>query len=296
MAGRKKRYSIQRNGVNPQHFSSGQIKFYLYLIPLAVFMALPSVFIFFNAFKPMDELFAYPPRFYVRNPTWNNFTTLFSMTANSDIPASRYLFNSILSTALVVVGTVWISVSAGYTFSKKRGKGISLFQRLNTLALMFVPVAVAIPRYYIIVTLGLQNNFLAHIVPLLAMPVGVFLVKQFIDQIPDALIEAAVIDGAGEFLILRRIIIPLAMPALSTVVILAFQSSWNSVEASTMYIDNEALKNFAFYLSTFSGASNGVAGQGVAAATTLIQFLPNLVLFIIMQSKVMDSMVHSGIK
>jgi multiple sugar transport system permease protein len=125
----------------------------------------------------------------------------------------------------------------------------------------------------------------------------VFLVKQFIDQLPDALIEAAVIDGAGDFTIMSKIIMPLIKSPLSTVAIISFQSAWNSVEASTFYINDDTIKNFAFYVSTLSNQSgNVVAGAGVSAAASLIMFVPSLVLFIILQSRVMNSMVHSGIK
>ena len=294
---RARRRRLRHNGINPSRFEAGQMKFYAYLIPIAVVMALPIVFILINAFKPMDEIFAYPPRFFVRNPTLRNFADLFSLSTGTSIPASRYLFNSVISTLLVVFGTLLISACAGYVFSKKHFRMKNALFSLNTLALMFVPVAVAIPRYFIIVYTGLQDNFLANVIPMLAMPVGVFLVKQFIDQLPDALIEAAVIDGASDYQILRKIILPLIVPALSTVAILSFQSAWNSTEASTTYINNETVKTFAFYMSTLTGAAgNTVAGQGVAAAATLIMFLPNLVLFIILQSKVMNTMAYSGIK
>jgi len=138
---------------------------------------------------------------------------------------------------------------------------------------------------------------MAHIIPVLAMPVGLFLVKQFIDQVPDSIIESAVIEGASSYRILRSIVIPIIKPALSTVAILSFQASWNSVEASTMYINNETLKNFAFYMSTLSNSTgNIVAGQGVSAAASLIMFLPNLIIFIVLQSRVMNTMAHSGLK
>ena len=176
-------------------------------------------------------------------------------------------------------------------------KGKNTLFKINNYALMFVPVAVAIPRYFIIVYSGLQNHFLANVIPLLAIPVGLFLVKQFIDQIPDALIEAAIIDGANDYSILRKIIFPVIKPAISTIGILSFQLAWNSTEASTLYIDNEIFKTFAFYMSTLSNTTgNTVAGQGISAAASLIMFLPNLILFIISQSQVMNTMTHSGLK
>lgn len=292
-----KHRSLKSHGINPQKFERGQIKFYTYLIPLAIFMMLPIIFILISAFKPIDELFAYPPRFFVKNPTLDNFIQLFSLTGNTNIPASRYLFNSIIATTIVVTASIFMSSAAGYVLSKKRFRTKNILFAINNLALMFVATAVAIPRYFVIVYSGLQNNFLANIIPMLAMPVGLFLVKQFIDQIPDALVEAAFIDGASDYKILTGIIMPLIKPALATVAILAFQTAWNSTEASTMYINNETLKTFSFYMSTLSNTSgNTVAGQGIAAAASLIMFLPNLILFIILQSQVMNTMAHSGIK
>lgn len=292
---KSKRNSIKRNGINPQKFSVGQLKFHAYLIPIAVIMGLPILFIFMNAFKPIDELFAYPPRFYVKQPTLQNFKMLFSLSSDTSVPASRYLFNSILSTLLVVLGNVIIAVSVGYVFSKKHFRLRNFLFNINTVALMFVSIAVNIPRYFIIVYTGLQDNFLAHVIPLLVSPTSIFLVKQFIDQLPDALIEAAVIDGADDYCILRKIIVPLVSPAIATVVIMSFQSGWNATEASNLFINNEVLKNFTFYMSNLSSAG-GVAGQGVSAAASLIMFLPNLILFIICQSRVMNTMSHSGSK
>ncbi len=292
----RKNKALHLGGINPAHFHRSQIKFLLILLPLCFVMALPLVFIFFNAFKPMDELFAFPPRFYVKNPTWENFSDLFAMASSTDVPATRYLFNSIVSTLCVVVITVFISVSAGYVLSKKHFRGKNTLMNINNLGLMFVSVAVTIPRYFIIIYTGLQDNFLANIIPLLVTPTGVFLIKQFIDQMPDALIEAAVIDGASDYQILRKIVIPLVNPAIATVALTTFQTAWASSEASVYYLDNEALKTFSFYISSLSGSAGGIAGVGIAAAATLIMFLPNLIVFIIMQSRVMNTMMHSGIK
>ena len=164
------------------------------------------------------------------------------------------------------------------------------------MALMFVPVAVMIPRYLVINTLGMTNNYLAHVLPLVAMPVSLFLVKQFIDQIPDALIDAAYIDGAGDFTVYRKIIFPLIRPAVATSAILAFQQVWVNVETSNLYMNEDGLRTLAFYMNTLTNANNTVAGQGIAAAATLIMFVPNLVMFIICQKSIMNTMAHSGIK
>jgi ABC-type glycerol-3-phosphate transport system permease component len=168
--------------------------------------------------------------------------------------------------------------------------------KINTIAFMFIGIAVTIPRYIVIERLGLIDNFLVHIVPGLAVPVGLFLVKQFIDQVPNELIEAAKMDGAGSFMIYWKVILPLIRPAIATIAILTFQSVWNNSDISAMYINSDSLKTFAYYLSTLSSTSNSVAGQGMSAVAMLIMFVPNLVIFIFLQSKVMNTMAHSGIK
>lgn len=312
----KRKNRIRLTGINPTRFDRSQIKFYVILLPIMVFMSFPMIFIVFNAFKPLDELLNYPPNLITLRPTLQNFQNLIATSDNKAIPVSRYLFNSMITTLVVVLLSVLITSMAAYCMSKKKYRLKNILFGINEAALMFVSAAVAIPRYIIMSKLGFTDTFWAQVIPLLAIPVGLYLVKQFIDELPDEMIEAARIDGAGDFQILRRIVIPSISPALATVAILAFQSAWGSVEASNYYINNEALKTFAFYMTTLSnqaGASNlananamagaggllgnsAVAGLGLQAAATLIMFIPNLVLFIILQSRVMNTMSHSGMK
>ena len=295
----RKYTGVRNRGINPQGFHVSQIKFYLLLIPLAAFMLLPVVFIFSNAFKPPDVLFAFPPRFFVIHPTFKNFTDLFSKLSTSGIPVSRYLFNSIIITLVSVAASILVSSTAAFALSKKNFKLKQTLFAINTIALMFVPIAVTIPRFLVIERLNLLDTFWVHILPGLAMPVGLFLLKQFIDGIPNEVIEAAQIDGANDLHIYWRIILPMIRPALATIAILTFQAAWNNAETSTLYINNESLKSFAFYLGTLTSTATGanaVAGQGIAAAAALIMFLPNLIIFIFLQSQVMSTMSHSGLK
>lgn len=305
---KRKKRRVVIMGINPKRFDRSQIKFFAYLIPITVIMGLPILFIVFNAFKPLDELLTYPPKFITLRPTLENFRNLIATSTNKAIPMSRYLFNSVLSTALVVLFSLAITVMAAYCMSKKQYKLKNTLFAVNEAALMFVSVAVAIPRYFIVSKLGLTDSFWAHVIPLLAMPVGLYLVKQFVDDLPDSMIEAARIDGADDYTILWRIVIPNIAPALATVAILAFQASWNSTEASNYFINNEALKSFSFYMSTLTSnagntsamvgqlSGNAVAGLGMQAAAVLIMFIPNLILFILLQSRVMNTMSHSGMK
>lgn len=295
----KKYTGVHTSGINPKGFHVSQIKFYFILLPITAFMLLPMIFIFSNSLKPPDELFAYPPRFFVTSPTFRNFTDLFAKMSNSGVPVSRYLFNSILITLVTVGASIVVSSTAAYALSKKRFKLKKVLFAINTVALMFVPIAVSIPRFLIIQKLGLLDTFPVHILPVLAMPVGLFLIKQFIDGIPDEVVEAAEIDGANDLRIYWTIILPMIMPAIATIAILTFQATWNNAEISTIYVNNESLKTFAFYLSTLTSTSagaNAVAGQGIAAAATLIMFVPNLIIFVFLQSQVMSTMSHSGLK
>ena len=283
--------------MNPKSFEKGQIKIYLLILPMVLLTGLPIVFIFFHAFKPMEELFAFPPKFITTNPTLDNFRALAKASRSASIPLSKYIFNSILITGTVVFGSLLFSTMAAYALSKLRFKGRNTMMRINQIALMFVSVAVMIPRYLVINKLGLIDTFWAEILPLIALPVGLFLVKQFVDQVPDSLIEAAYMDGAKEWKIYTKVILPLIKPAIATAAILVFQQVWTNLETSNYYINNESLKSLAFYMNTLAGAtSNTVAGQGVAAAASLIMFLPNLILFCILQKNVMNTMAYSGIK
>lgn len=290
---------LRDSGINPQGFHPSQLKFYGVLLPLVVFMLLPIIFIFSHAFKPPDELFAYPPRFFVVNPTLKNFTDLFNKMSTSGVPVSRYLFNSVVVTLVTVAASILVSSTAAYALSKKRFKLKQTLFAINTVALMFVPIAVTIPRFLVIQKLGLLDTFAVHILPGLAMPVGLFLIKQFIDGVPNEVVEAAQIDGASDLKIYWQIILPMIIPAVATIAILTFQATWNAADISTLYISTESLKTFAFYLTTLTSTTAGanvVAGQGIAAAASLIMFLPNLIIFILLQSQVMSTMSHSGLK
>jgi len=289
--------SFHAQKINPDRFSKSQLPFFFILIPLSILMLLPILFVINHAFKPQSELFAYPPSFFVKNPTFDNFIELGRILSSSGVPFVRYLFNSMMVTTIGVFLAILFTALSAYGLSKLKFKGKKFLFELNTIALMFVPVAVQIPRYIIVAKSGLIDTYAAHILPIITMPVAMFLVKQFVDQIPNDFIESAKIDGASEMEIFIHIIVPMVAPALATVGILAFQMIWNDTSTSTLFINDESKRTMAFFLTTLTGAQgNTVAGQGMAAAASLIMFVPNLVLFIILQSKVMNTMAYSGLK
>lgn len=284
--------------INPQRFSRTQIKFYIIVLPIVFVMSLPILFIINHAFKPFDELFNYPPTFFVQRPTLDNFINLGRLAAQSGIPFSRYLFNSIFVTALSIILTLMVSTFAAFSFTFTEYRFKNVIFKFNQIALMFVPIAVAIPRYLIIANMQIIDTYLAHIVPMLAVPVGIFLLRQFMSQIPNELIDAAKVDGANLFQIYWRVVVPLVMPAIATVGILIFQSVWNNIDTSSLYINNaETLRTLPFFVqSIIQNTGNVVAGTGMSAASSLIMFVPNLVIFILLQGKVLNTMAHSGIK
>ncbi|MEF3693286.1 MAG: carbohydrate ABC transporter permease [Acholeplasmataceae bacterium] len=289
--------SFQGTKINPTRLHKSQLPFFLFLIPFSVLMLLPILFIINHAFKPRSELFAYPPRFFVVNPTFDNFNELSRLVSASGVPFSRYLVNSLIVTIIGVTLAIFITAFSAYALSKLKFRGKKLLFEINTLALMFVPIAVQIPRYLIIARSGLIDTYAAHILPVIVMPVAMFLIKQFIDQTPNEIIESAKIDGASEMQIFMKIVLPVIAPAIATVGILAFQAIWNDVSTSVLYINDESKRTLAFYMQSLTSIQgNTVAGQGMAAAASLIMFIPNLVLFIILQGKVMNTMAHSGIK
>jgi len=258
---------------------------------------LPVVYILSTAFKPLSELFLYPPRFLVQNPTLQNFTDFMQAAEAAIVPFTRFLFNSVVVTVASVAIALLFSSTCAYAFSKMNFPGKGWLFSLIIISLMFAPEAVVITRFLIVSQLGIINTYLGHILPQVAVPVGVFLMKQFMDQIPISLSEAARIEGAGEFTIYRRIIMPNVMPAVGTVMIIVFQGVWMDTSSSVLFMTDESMRTLPYFVSTLTaGANVGVARQGAAAAAGLIMFLPNFIVFAIMQKSMIETMVNSGIK
>lgn len=271
------------------------ILFFLSLV--SVFMLLPLVYIFNHAFKPLHELFLFPPRFIVRAPTWQNFVELMSLTQSTFVPVSRYIFNSIVVTIITTIAMVITSAFCSYALSKHKFPGNGLVFSTIMVSILFVPAAIQIPRYVVVQSIGIMNTYWGHVLPLIAMPVGVFLLKQFMDQVPDTLMEAAKIDGASEFRIFLQIVMPIVMPAVATIAIISFQTVWGDIETSQLFMQDESMKTLPYYMmSLTANLANAVARQGAAAAGALIMFLPQLIIFLFFQGKVIATMAHSGIR
>ena len=223
----------------PNRSVGGDIGIYILLILFGIFFVLPLVYSISSAFKPLDEIYLYPPRFFVKNPTFNNFQDLLVVMSSSYVPFTRYVFNTVLITLL-----------------------------------------------------GWIDTYLALMVPAFALPMGLFLMKQFMEQIPDALIEAAKIDGAKEGRIFLQIVMPNVKPAWLTVTIFSVQNLWNM--KGQVYIYSEEYKMLPYALQQIM--AGGVARAGVGSAATMVVMMVPILIFVLAESNIRETMASSGIK
>lgn len=264
----------------------------LFLSICGIFMILPMLFIISNAFKPLDELFIYPPRLIVQNPTIDNFSALKTVFADSLVPFPRYLYNTIFITIITTILKVIVATMAGYVLEKKRFPGRKFIFKMVITAMLFTSAVTAIPNYLIISKLGWINSYLSIIVPALGASFGVFLVKQFMVNIPDTILEAARVDGASEHRIFWQMIVPNVKPAWLTLVIFTVQDMWS--ETGGTYIYSEELKTLQTALNQI--VSSGISRTGVSAAISLIMMIIPITVFIFSQKNVVETMMSSGIK
>lgn len=265
---------------------------FLLLAVFGAFMALPLIYTVNNAFKPLDELFIFPPRFFVANPTMDNFYDLLALMGNSWVPLSRYIFNTLLITLIGTAGHILIASAAAYPLAKYKFPGSKLLFSIVVLSLMFSSHVTAIPNYMVMSWIGWINTHASIIVPSLAFPLGLFLMKQFMEQLPDAIMEAAKIDGASEYKIFWSVVMPNVKPAWLTLMILQFPKLWGTDGGNFIYSEN--LKTLHYALGQIS--QGGIARAGVGAAVGLLLMIVPIILFIISQSSVMQTMATSGMK
>lgn len=277
---------------NLNRSKAGNAILFIIMVICGIFMAIPLVMIFNNAFKPFDELFRYPPKIFVRNPTFKNFKDLIVLMNNSWVPFSRYILNTIILAGGGTIGHIMIASMAAYPLAKMDIPGKKVLFSIVILALMFNATVTSIPNYMIISYLGLNNTYWAVILPACASSLGLYLMKQFMEQIPDSLLESARIDGAGEFTTFSRIVMPNVKPAWLTLAIFQFQVMWGNTGSG--FLRSEQLKPLQYAL--YQVASGGVARQGAAAVVQLIVAVIPITFFLICQSQVIETMTTSGMK
>lgn len=245
-----------------------------------------------NAFKPLDEIFMFPPRFFVRNPTLDNFRDLFLLMAQSWVPFSRYIFNTVFITAAGTAGHVVVASMAAYALEKHKFPGAKLFFSIVVTSLMFSPVVTAIPNYMVMAKLKWLDTYLALIIPAFGYSLGLFLMKQFMVTIPDSLLESARMDGASEFRTFWTVAMPCVKPAWLTLIIFSFQTLWGATGSTFIY--SEELKTLPYALNQI--LLGGFARAGVGAAVILLMMIVPVILFMVTQSSIIQTMSTSGLK
>ena len=285
-----KKHLITRR--HPNRSIAGDIGIYLLLILVGIAMVFPLVFLIGSSLKPLDELFRFPPPVWPSHPTLDNFSDLFVTMGQSFVPFSRYLINTVFITFVGTFGHVIIASMAAFVLAKYEFPGGKLFFAVVTTCLMFTGYVTGIPNYLIMSKLGMVDTYWALILPAFAAPIGLFLMKQFMEGLPTALIEAATIDGANQFTIFWKIVMPNVKPAWLTLIIFSVQGLWNNNAATVIY--SEAKKTLVYALQQIQASGIARTGQG-AAANVIIIAVPILI-FVFSQSRILETMASSGIK
>lgn len=264
-----------------------------FLILMGAFMFLPMLYVIMQSLKPLDELWMFPPRFYVTNPTLENFSDLFALMNTSWVPFSRYIFNTVFCSVCGTAGNLLLSSMAAYALAKIPFPGAKGMFKMVRLALMFSSTVTGIANFLIMSLLGWVDTYLALIVPACATSLGLYLMKQFMDSNVSAeVLESARLDGATEFRTFWTIAMPMVKPAWLTLIVYCFQGLWNA--GSSIYIYSEELKSLNYAISQIN--AGGVARAGSSAAATVIMMMVPIMVFIITQSNIIETMGSSGMK
>ena len=243
---------------------------FLILTFFAFFMALPLIYVVSTSLKPLNELFYFPPRFFVENPTLKNFKDLFIVLDGFDVPFSRYAFNSVMITVVVVSLIVILTSMAAYGLVKHKVPFANFIFSLILMGLMFPTYVIQIPNYLIVNSFKMVDTYWALILPKIAVAYNLFLVRQFMQQLPDSFLEAARIDGASEGKIFFKIVVPFLKPVMATLVVFSFVANWNDYFTPLIYIQDQALKTLPLAMQLIS-SGNSIARAGAASTFPTIQ-------------------------
>ena len=287
---RRVRTAKRHNKVNRSPVTTAFL--FLFILILGLFMVIPLVLIISNSFKPLNELWIFPPKLFPMRPTLSNYRDMITVMSESVVPFSRYVFNTVLITVCGTAGHIILASMCAFALAKKRFPGRNLIFNMIVIALMFNGTVTAIPNYLTMAKIGWIDTYLPLIVPAFASSLGLYLMKQFMEQIPDALLEAARIDGASQWHIFWRIVMPMVKSAWLTLMLLSVQSLWNT--GSTNYVFSEELKTLAYALSQI--LAGGSARQGIGNAVSVIMMAVPIGIFLFTQSNIIETMSTSGMK
>lgn len=285
-----KKKKLIKNRLNRS--AGGDVTMILCLLAIGVIMMFPMVYAISNSFKPMHELWLFPPNLIVKNPTLSNYRDMFAILSNTTIPFSRYLFN----TLFITVGCTFLRIisasMAAYPLSKWKFKGKKAVNKLITTSLMISAPAATYASYIIYSTLGLVDSWLVYLIPALGSSFSLYLIRGFVDQFPDSVLEAARIDGAGDFRIFWSILMPNMKPAWMTLIVFSVKDYWNT--GANIYIYREELKTLNYALGQIT--AEGMARAGVSNAVEVLMMIVPILTFLITQSNIIETMATSGMK
>ena len=246
-----------------------------------------------QAFKPLDELWMYPPRFFVRQPTLKNFSDLFTLMNDSWVPFSRYIFNTVFTTVMGTFGHLFIASMCAYALAKIKFPGYKLVFKTIRSSLMFSSTVGGITSFMIMTALHLVDSYLAIIIPAWGATLGLYLMKQHMDStVPDTVLESARLDGASEIRTYWTIAMPMVKPAWLTLIIFSFQGLWN--QGSSIYIYSEQLKSINYAIGQIM--AGGIKRSGAASASGVLMMMVPITVFVISQSNIIETMGSSGMK
>jgi len=251
---------------------------------------MPFIWMALGSFKTQGELLQRPITWWPQNPTLDNYERWLSQ-----LSYGQYFTNSVVVAVAVVLGNIVFCSMVGYALAKMRFPGKKVLFALVMLTLMVPGVVTLVPMFVLVSNMGLVNTYPALILPFLAGPLGVFLMRQFMLGIPDALIEAARIDGAGEFRVFFRIVLPQCGPPLATLSILTFLGSWNNFLWPLVVAQTENMYTLPVALSLYSVGSNGTY-YGLLMAGSVLVVTPILILFLFLQRYFVQGIAMTGIK
>ncbi len=273
--------------------AGGDVGITVVLTILGLFMVLPMVYVIMQAFKPLDELWMYPPRFYVMSPTLSNFKDLFTLMNTSWVPFSRYIFNTVFTSVMGTVGHLFIASMCAYALAKIKFPGHRwIFNTIRT-SLMFHSTVTAVTSFILMSAFHMIDTYLAIIVPAWGYTLGLYLMKQFMDtNVSDAVLESARLDGASELRTYWTIAMPMVKPAWLTLIIYSFQHLWNA--GSSIYIYSEQLKSFNYAIGQIT--AGGIKRAGASAAALVLMMMVPIIVFVISQSNIIETMGSSGMK
>ena len=272
---------------------SGDAGITVILVILGIFMFVPMYYCVIQSIKPLDELWMFPPRFYVSNPTFGNFKSLFTLMSGNMVPFSRYIFNTVFTSVAGTVGHLFIASLAAYAMAKIKfpgGKG--MFRMVRT-SLMFHQTVTAICSFILMSTFGMIDTYFAIIIPAWGSTLGLYLMKQFMESnVNDSVLESARLDGAGELKTFWTIAMPMVKPGWLTLVVYSFKDLWN--QGSSIYIHSEQLKSLNYAIGQIT--AGGVARAGASAAATVVMMAVPIIVFVVSQSNIIETMGSSGMK